>query len=74
MSQMQATKNKVEEKYLIPIARELAIGLNAVHKACIIHRDVKGTVKHPRNVEEILDMDFKAYSNTDRICAFQLQM
>ena len=39
---MQATKNKVEEKYLIPIARELAIGLDAVHKACVIHRDVKG--------------------------------
>lgn len=39
---MQATKNKVEEKYLRPIARELAIGLNAVHKASVIHRDIKG--------------------------------
>jgi len=40
---MQATNNKVEEKYLRPIARELAIGLNAVHKASVIHRDIKGT-------------------------------
>ena len=40
--QMQATKNKVAEKYLIPIARELAVGLDAVHKARVIHRDVKG--------------------------------
>lgn len=40
--QMQATKNKVEERYLRPIARELAIGLDAVHKASVIHRDIKG--------------------------------
>lgn len=39
---MQATNNKVEEKYLRPIARELAIGLNAIHKASVIHRDIKG--------------------------------
>lgn len=41
---MQATNNKVEEKYLLPIARELAIGLNAVHKASVIHRDIKGAM------------------------------
>ena len=39
---MQATNNKVDEQYIIPIARELAIGLDAVHKAKVMHRDVKG--------------------------------
>lgn len=39
---MRATGDKLDEKYIIPIARELAIGLRAIHEAGIIHRDVKG--------------------------------
>ena len=39
---MQAMNNKIEEKYIVAIARELAKGLKAVHDADIIHRDVKG--------------------------------
>lgn len=39
---MRATGDKLEEKYIIPIARELAEALKAVHEADIIHRDVKG--------------------------------
>ncbi len=31
-----------DEKYIIPIARELAEALKSVHDAGIIHRDVKG--------------------------------
>ncbi|KAE8555672.1 hypothetical protein EYB25_000370 [Talaromyces marneffei] len=38
---MRATGDKLEEKYIIPIARELASGLRAIHDAGIIHRDVK---------------------------------
>jgi len=41
---MRATGDKLEEKYIIPIARELAVGLHAIHEAGIIHRDVKGMV------------------------------
>lgn len=40
---MRATNDKLDEKYIIPIARELAVGLHAIHEAGIIHRDVKGT-------------------------------
>ncbi|KAL8718211.1 MAG: hypothetical protein Q9225_004619 [Loekoesia sp. 1 TL-2023] len=38
---MQGTGLKLEEKYIIPVARELAIALKAIHAAGIIHRDVK---------------------------------
>ena len=39
---MQAMNGRVAEKYIKPIARELAKGLKAVHDADIIHRDIKG--------------------------------
>ena len=42
---MRATGDKLEENYIIPIARELAVGLHAIHEAGIIHRDVKGNLK-----------------------------
>lgn len=33
--------NRLEEKYILPIARELAFALRSVHAAGIVHRDVK---------------------------------
>ena len=39
---MQGVGSKLEEKYIIPVARELAVALKAIHAAGIIHRDVKG--------------------------------
>ncbi|PGG97039.1 STE/STE20/YSK protein kinase [Polytolypa hystricis UAMH7299] len=38
---MRATGDKLDEKFIIPIARELAEGLRAIHDAGIIHRDIK---------------------------------
>lgn len=43
---MRATKDKLSEKYIIIVARELAKALKGLHEAGIIHRDVKGTSAH----------------------------
>ncbi len=53
---MRATNDKLDEKYIIPIARELAVGLHAIHEAGIIHRDVKGTMSSTTSeaVERVL--------------------
>lgn len=41
ISQMQGVGSKLEESYIVPVARELAVALEAIHAAGIIHRDVK---------------------------------
>ncbi|KAL4933333.1 putative serine/threonine protein kinase [Aspergillus undulatus] len=38
---MRATGDRLEERFAIPVARELATGLRAIHDAGIIHRDIK---------------------------------
>jgi serine/threonine protein kinase len=38
---LQLSKAGLEEKYIIPIARELALGLKFIHEAGVIHRDLK---------------------------------
>ncbi|KAJ5329893.1 hypothetical protein N7452_010283 [Penicillium brevicompactum] len=54
---MRATNDKLEEKYIIPIARELAVGLRAIHGAGIIHRDIKAAniLVHEEGRLEICD-------------------
>ena len=39
---MQAQNQKLGERYIIPIIREVARGLAGIHEAGIIHRDIKG--------------------------------
>lgn len=41
---MQGTGAKLDESFILVIARETAKGLKAIHNAGIIHRDVKGEV------------------------------
>lgn len=41
--QMRASGDRLDEKFIVPIAREIAEGLRAIHEAGIIHRDVKGS-------------------------------
>jgi serine/threonine protein kinase len=57
---MRATDDKLDEKYIIPIARELAVGLRAIHEAGIIHRDVKG--KHLGSQMVRIPADFSFHS------------
>ena len=54
---MRGTENRLEEKYILPIARELAIGLKAVHDAGIIHRDIKAAnvMIHEKGMVQIID-------------------
>ena len=39
---MRATNDRLAEKYIVIVARELAKALKGLHAAGIIHRDVKG--------------------------------
>ena len=41
LSTLRRGKNQLEEKFIRPIARELALALKSVHAAGIVHRDVK---------------------------------
>ena len=54
---MRGTGDKLEERYIIPIARELAVGLKAIHDAGIIHRDVKAAnvMIHEKGYLQIID-------------------
>lgn len=42
----------LDEKYVIPLAREIAVALKYVHDAHIIHRDIKGTDSRRNPVSE----------------------
>lgn len=39
---MRATNDKLMEKYIVVIARELGKALKGLHAAGILHRDIKG--------------------------------
>ena len=39
---MRATNDRLSEKYILVVARELAKALKGLHEAGIMHRDVKG--------------------------------
>lgn len=43
---MQSTGGKLDESYVLVIAREVAKGLQAIHNSGIIHRDLKGEAYH----------------------------
>ena len=56
---MQAQNQKLAERYIIPIVREVARGLAGIHEAGIIHRDIKGG----RSKQIILVVHFNRLTN-----------
>lgn len=44
---MRATNDRLSEKYIVVVARELAKALKGLHEAGIMHRDVKGIHNEP---------------------------
>lgn len=61
---MRATGDKLDEKYIVPIARELAIALKAIHEEGIIHRDVKGKVCVP-HYSDLKCIDIRKQENSE---------
>lgn len=65
MCKMRATNDRLAEKYLVIVARELGKALKGLHAAGIIHRDVKG---------ELACLQSEAGIYTDIYLSSQLQM
>jgi len=42
--QMRASNDRLQERFIVVVARELAKALKGLHEAGILHRDVKGEV------------------------------
>jgi serine/threonine protein kinase len=49
---MRATNDKLMEKYIVVIARELGKALKGLHAAGILHRDIKGGFSFHLSVSE----------------------
>lgn len=48
---MKTSPGGLDEKFIVVILREVAIGLASVHAANIVHRDIKGTFLPPQSRE-----------------------
>lgn len=67
LSKMRATNDRLAEKYIVVVARELAKALKGLHAAGIIHRDVKGKPSccgFPRNSTECMLTQFPVQRQT----------
>jgi serine/threonine protein kinase len=49
---MRATNDKLVERYIVVIARELAKALTGLHAAGILHRDIKGMFSLKQSMPE----------------------
>ncbi|KAI4229970.1 MAG: hypothetical protein L6R36_000479 [Xanthoria steineri] len=65
---MQGVGSKLEEKYIVPVARELAVALEAIHAAGIIHRDVKAAnvMIHENGSLQLIDFGVSGLLQTDK--------
>jgi len=52
---MRATNDKLVERYIVVIARELAKALTGLHAAGILHRDIKGMFSLKKSMPKAQD-------------------
>ena len=55
--QMRATNEKMMERYIVVVGRELAKALKGLHDAGIMHRDVKGESQSWTDILLIMNSD-----------------
>ncbi|KAL8995111.1 MAG: hypothetical protein Q9169_005094 [Polycauliona sp. 2 TL-2023] len=65
---MQGAGHKLEEHYIVPVARELAVALEAIHAAGIIHRDVKAAnvMIHENGSLQLIDFGVSGLLQTEK--------
>ncbi len=66
--QLRGNGGKFQEKYILAIARELAVGLHAIHEAGIIHRDLKcaNVMVHEKGYLRIIDFGVSGVLQTSQ--------
>ena len=66
---MHASQERLEEKYIVPIVREICKGIVKIHEAQIIHRDIKGQRLLSQSANWTNLYSGKRHDHRDRQCS-----